>query len=570
MSAPLYVRTKAQPATYNKICDNLRYWKEALRSSEHSNVRMRLYYDQSIDTNQELRGILDSLKHEPSFQLVKFKCSSSYLESGRKTHKGCIGDIINFHALMDDEHRGKPSCVCLLDLATVRTHDWWKLTERTDQSVTAIVDVFDLPAFGFQDVGCDEPIREIIRPHHAIFFEALPNVLWSKLPELITTCELREHEARRSMLVGPQAFGEDLYEDFHEDFPAILLTKIVRTMVERKKKLGVKFVMGDVERLRERIYSQIRWNGDRSAGVRELCTFAKKQNCKDLLKMIERRKGATTDVKHIVQTVYDWIPYLKKMSFDAKVVRAIEICRRDSLPNIDRYVRVVDKQRAQFKPSSIPSSVSSSKSLPRKKRFIDANLSTHSKHYRTGPTIQGTSSLSDAKSVSFSRISPSSRIDKKAVASGSISSSKSTHPTHDANLRRFPDKKAVAFRSISSSKEINDANLQRVLNVLRKPGKASVMGEFAGTSRKQFSSNRDMNNGDSFVRKSLSMPSHARVGHRRTYDPKQRLSVFSAHSMSPSIKTFPHKDSLQLSRYNDLKKTNDGGTSNRLDSAWTK
>lgn len=293
-----------------------------LDACAQKDVVLRVYYDRSVDDVPALLKIKDNAARAKA-QLVRFACAGDRYKHGEK-HRNAVGKLVALHACTEHEQLGKPRCVAFVDMHTVRTDAWWKVVRGASGGahVTVISDIFDLPAFAYHDVACKHgEAAMLIRPERAIVRRPLPAKLWGALPDVVDVCELRAREAVRSMIAGARSFGEPLYEEFHDDLAAMVLSRAVSQL---NAKVTAVTVAGDAAELRDRLYNQVRWNGDRCDAVRRLCAKTRNGDARALLSSLPRT--AAEIVKHVA----DWVPYLKKMCFDARCVRAIEKFGKDT------------------------------------------------------------------------------------------------------------------------------------------------------------------------------------------------------------------------------------------------
>jgi hypothetical protein len=308
-------------------------WLRALDEPHFKRFVLRLYYDEGgrstlgDDTRERMS------RHD-RVQLVKFKCDEKMRDEATGAHKPGVARLVSLHPLFD-RMTPRPRCVCPVELHKMRTKEWATWATGVKHDVSVIHDLFDVPPFSFVDVSCsEEPM--VVKPELTAFAVELPGVLWETLPETVPKCMLRGMEANRLLAMGPRSLGEPLYEDFHDDFAAIVLSALVQFVVKNKRaRVNITSVYGDHRTLRDRLYSHIRWNGDRSGAVKNMCKIAHKPNSRELLKIIEAPN--VRDAGDLIGKVRPWVGALGSMLMDSRVVQAID-GYKDGAPTLRRLV----------------------------------------------------------------------------------------------------------------------------------------------------------------------------------------------------------------------------------------
>lgn len=133
MSMVLFLPEKYQKLTYGKKRNVIEAKKAQFLKHIIYNTRLilsnyfpnnyyyRIYYDNSIDNDKEFSRLINVLKNNPKFQIIKYQCPGAETKGGQ--HIGLFGTIIRFHPLFDKESPNI-SAVAIMDADNIYTKKW--------------------------------------------------------------------------------------------------------------------------------------------------------------------------------------------------------------------------------------------------------------------------------------------------------------------------------------------------------------------------------------------------------------------------------------------------------------
>jgi len=90
------------------------------------NYYYRIYYDESINDDERFKKLIEVLKKNKRFQMVKYKCHGVF---NNRSHLNLFGTLLRFHPLFDKDSPNI-KVVAILDADNVYTKEWLKNLEN--------------------------------------------------------------------------------------------------------------------------------------------------------------------------------------------------------------------------------------------------------------------------------------------------------------------------------------------------------------------------------------------------------------------------------------------------------
>lgn len=364
---------KERVTNANKIAVVLRAYERLLEN--HDDIRMRVYYDYSIqDAKEVYEPLFKHLKQNKQFEFVKFQCTSGYLLNNDGINsKGFVANIVRLHALCEGQ-RGGATCVCPVDVlvmtknsdpndpyydvhldCTIRTNEWIE-TVRTfaktgKEDVLHFYNVAGLESYTYDDGSVEA--SQLMRPCMIVVRKSIPLSSWNGLlsthmyKQMVPI--LRRFDAYRTIQMGPKSFGESLFEDFGWGIDTFMMSYLGITKMSTYV-IAVSYPNGK-DRVVDRVINALRWSGDRSSAVQSLC---EKQGAKNVHALIKTINKVDPNVLKMLKT---WDEVMN-LFVDRNVLRAMRALdgEREVQP-LQKYVRVTTStpQERQIQKSTQPS-----------------------------------------------------------------------------------------------------------------------------------------------------------------------------------------------------------------------
>ncbi len=136
MSISLFLPEKYQKMTYGKQREIMQQKKNDFLKHIAFNIRLmmnnyfpsnfyyRIYYDDSIYNDEKFAKLIESLKNNHKYQLIKYKCKGVELTK-TKGHVGLFGTLMRLHPLFD-EKSPNIQAVAIMDADNIYTREWVK------------------------------------------------------------------------------------------------------------------------------------------------------------------------------------------------------------------------------------------------------------------------------------------------------------------------------------------------------------------------------------------------------------------------------------------------------------
>lgn len=268
-------------------------------------VIIRFYYDDSLFLYVNEVGvkpwidIISKMKTHPLFQMVHYDCKIPYMretfmirdEDGNLNkhdlHRGLLGTMIRFHALMDSENSLDVSCVCLIDIDTLYTAEWWKEHLRFIDSdndpkeykipsdVLAFTSLTEFVLHGYVYPESWKKCLPFVKGGLTSVRRRMPIEIWDSMLNRIELARplLRYMDALRLILYGPDSNTERSYEDFGYGFDEAILNMIMTEYFDSKDIHVVSMrreSKGIIDSTMLKLNKFMQWAGSRSIPVLEL------------------------------------------------------------------------------------------------------------------------------------------------------------------------------------------------------------------------------------------------------------------------------------------------------------
>lgn len=332
-------------AYYEKIFKDHKWFRD--------NVILRIYYDNSLLmwNDGEWNNIIS--KASKNIEWVKFQCmDSKFHEWFPETttskafmgHRGLIGTLIRYHALYDFPENKNFNSICLIDVDTVYTFDWWKLQTKLaisgKQCMAAIAGLFETPIFG---TILTEDSNMQKRMAHAGLFSLIGTRFdaddWLNYPRMFKDTHLYAQalDYMRCALFPDTCRQERLYIDFAYGYDELLLNYMIIPKYAGKVEYNVVDTARDPRRTMKffisRFLMYLKWNGSRSVVLTQLGGLMKTDVVEFVEKLSQTQYDTWSDVyTKVIMPFKPHIEKLRQLEIDHRLVHIFESIDADYNP----------------------------------------------------------------------------------------------------------------------------------------------------------------------------------------------------------------------------------------------
>lgn len=137
MSMSLFLPEKYQKITYGKQREIIEQKKNSFFKHITFNMKLimnnyfpdnyyyRIYYDDSIQKDEKFIALIDTLKNNHKYQIIKYKCPGALNTKTDTGHINLFGTMLRFHPLFDKESPNIEA-VAIMDADNIYTRHWVK------------------------------------------------------------------------------------------------------------------------------------------------------------------------------------------------------------------------------------------------------------------------------------------------------------------------------------------------------------------------------------------------------------------------------------------------------------
>ena len=294
------------------------------------NVRLRIYFDQSIHQSPLLKASFEKYVHHPFFQWVRYDIPS--MKSQNPTfHSGLIGTIIRFHPLFI--RSSNVTAVSVIDLDN-KYKDKWRETihkfMKSNYDIHYISGIFNVPFYGCIIKGVTKEDDPSILWCGALSFTSkilFPRARWNNM---LTHIQSNSILGRLRFL---DSFKVSLYnntseifmEDFEYGLDEILLNDMVYYYIDRglvkPMVIPIKPQSNVINFFRRRIIDYLKWNDDRSDQMYDLYKALKVSSYAELVEKLNTFQTAEPLFRYFKKK--EVLEILAQLQFDRRLLYLI-------------------------------------------------------------------------------------------------------------------------------------------------------------------------------------------------------------------------------------------------------
>ncbi len=337
-----------------QMMSTIRMYKEMFREVPwfREYVIVRMYYDDSLFMYKDATGscpwesIIEELRGHPGFQMVRYDCFSTVssmadVYKGRAIHRGLLGTMVRFHAACDQEFEPRASCVCLVDMDSLYTAEWWKehinffRHDEPKKHVLTFTSVSEIALHGYVPPEHWRASGPFMKAGLTSFRTRLPANAWESIPSRLEEMRplFRYMDVVRLILYGPESNNERSYEDFGYGFDEALLNFIVRDYWGEEHILISQVKRNDTSVLIDSVLSKLLgflvWAGDRSVPATALAKRMSFASVDELVRWLsdkaKSRQVRSIDAleSQVLSRLRPYLPIMERMQIDGRLLTLI-------------------------------------------------------------------------------------------------------------------------------------------------------------------------------------------------------------------------------------------------------
>jgi hypothetical protein len=342
LSTCLFIKEKYIKTTYGKVEDvsekrqksfinaieqyailyNKGYWNDK--------TRLRIYFDKSLDINENWSIVLNKYMKHPFFQWIRYDIPSKKDPNNNNYHIGLIGTLIRFHPLF--VKNSSIRLISIIDLDIVYTSKWREEIDKFSKSkydMQCFSNMFSIPFYGSLIDGITEE-----KPH-GYWISAglltskviLPYTIWNNLLDYVRSRrimnKLRYLDALKIALYNNNM--DKFMEDFEYGLDEILLNDIIGDYINKNEiKLYVTEVLSkpDVNFIRDKMKIYMKWNAIKTTRMINLYKAMGIKTYEDLVKEMDNKKTIKEFIKMFKNR--DILDIMEKLQIDKRIIYIIK------------------------------------------------------------------------------------------------------------------------------------------------------------------------------------------------------------------------------------------------------
>jgi hypothetical protein len=360
LSTCLFIKEKYIKTTYGKVQDvsekrqksfinaieqyailyNKGYWNDK--------TRLRIYFDKSLDINENWSIVLNKYMKHPFFQWIRYDIPSKKDPDNNNYHIGLIGTLIRFHPLFIKN----PSInlISIIDLDAIYTEKWLNEMDKFRKSkydVYCISTMFSIPLYGIIMEGITDEKPEGYWIPAGLFASKviLPYNKWQNLLEYIKSRDilnkLRYLDALKVAIYDNKI--DKYMEDFEYGLDEVVLNSIINEYIKLGKiKIMVKNSIANksIDFLRDRIKIYLKWNALKTRKIINLYKAFKVKSYEELIKKLDEKNNVVEFIKMFKNK--EIIEQLNNLQIDKRIIYIMENFNQDEYNKYDNtnlYIR---------------------------------------------------------------------------------------------------------------------------------------------------------------------------------------------------------------------------------------
>jgi len=277
--------------------------KHLLNNVYPNNYYMRIYYDDSVYTNDKIKKLFDVIKDYKKIQLIKFNCPK--YKKNNINHIGLFGTVMRFHALFDNDSPNMEMCV-FIDADTIYTKKYIEEVEhfrKSNNLVLTFGNIYQMPIY-FMDEKINIMDYNLLDKTHfpaglvAIKRNSIFNFsYWNKYVDNMFNqydllLQYNYLDFKRFGMKNETDYDKQSYYSFSYGFDECWLNFIIKNILKKtnnENKLKViLFKSTNIKFIRNRLFMFMEYNNNRNKTQFNLflknCDFLKEKNIHSLKK----------------------------------------------------------------------------------------------------------------------------------------------------------------------------------------------------------------------------------------------------------------------------------------------
>jgi len=339
LSSCFFVKDKYIKTTYGKVRDDSLKKQKMIMGciEEHAKkyeegkwdnkkVRLRIYYDYSLEKSELWKKIEERYLYHPFFQWVKYKIAGKKDINNPDLHIGLIGTMVRFHPLFTKNKRIE--LISVIDLDNMYTEEWKKEVDKllkSEYDIMCFSSILNIPFYGsiIGGISDDLPCGYWIAAGFLTSKIRFPYERWYNMMNYIYSdnilYKLRFFDSFKYAIFKNEE--DKFFEDYEYGLDEIIINNIINNYV-RLKKIRVMVVLirnkPNVSFFRKRIIDFLEWNNLKTDRINILLKIYKVRTFYDLKNLLFKCDTLEKLVKLLRKK--ETMEILDGMQFDKRLV----------------------------------------------------------------------------------------------------------------------------------------------------------------------------------------------------------------------------------------------------------
>uniref|UniRef100_A0A6C0H4V6 Uncharacterized protein n=1 Tax=viral metagenome TaxID=1070528 RepID=A0A6C0H4V6_9ZZZZ len=343
LSSCFFIKDKYIKTTYGKVRDeSLKKQKMIMNCIEehakkydngewdNKSVRLRVYYDWSLEKSDLWKIIRDKYLHHPFFQWIKYEIAGKKDYNNPDIHIGLIGTIVRFHPLFTKNEKIK--VISIIDLDNMYTGEWKKEVDKfvdSSYNVMCFSSILNIPFYGsiIGGISDDLPCGYWIAAGFLTCKVRLPYERWNNMMEYVYSnsilYKLRFFDSFKYAIFKNEE--DRFFEDYEYGLDEIIINNIINYYIKiGKLRMMVVLIRNrpNVSFFRKRILDFLEWNNLKTARINNLLNIYKVKTFNELKNKIYKMETLKDLTKLLNKK--ETIDLLNGMQFDKRLICIIK------------------------------------------------------------------------------------------------------------------------------------------------------------------------------------------------------------------------------------------------------